>query len=114
METNKPQLTEYHVALFNALVATMMAEEATRLVTLMNDTVISRNCYIRCKNALVNLRTASEQQTRDLSVRSFDIANTMMHKAPEMFNAFILLNDEQKNVILKNVAKFTKQNIERQ
>jgi hypothetical protein len=92
----------------------MLAEEATRLVMLMNDTIIARNCYTRCNNALINLRVASEQQTRDLSVRSFDIANAMMHKSPEMFNAFILLNDAQKNVILKNVAKFTKQNMERQ
>lgn len=119
MEKSKPQLTEYHVMLFNALTLTMLAETATIDVYRYQNnktlnTKISDSCKKSINNARVNLAKASEQQTRDLSIRSFDIVNSMLHKVPEIYNALILLTDEQKTVIANNVARFTKLNMERQ
>jgi len=156
MDTNKPQLTDYHVMLFNALTLTMLAESATidvydykqaiheqqakaKYIEIENEAIllgqqynkdlkllkkqifndngnlkIAKSCKILLNNARVNLTKASEQQTRDLSIRSFDVVNSMLHKVPEIYNALILLTDEQKTVIASNVAKFTKLNMERQ
>lgn len=150
MDLAKPQLTEYHVMLFNALTLTMLAESATidvykyindiqereiaielsqvqyqglneqalkilrkNILKKKDKTTVANSCKLLLNNARVNLTKASEQQTRDLSIRSFDVVNAMLHKVPEIYNALILLTDEQKTVIANNVAKFTKLNRER-